>query len=105
MTAKDFRQKQDYPYNHFTRLTSTGISTDYYHIEAFAEAYHESKVKNLTIPVVMHRISDFKDLEGVSVDPDYVELMYEDGEFKFYEADCHQKIKEVFPVYGTYKNT
>ena len=47
MKAKDFRQEQDYPYNHFTKLTSTGISADYDHIEAFAEAYHESKVKNL----------------------------------------------------------
>ena len=49
MTAKDFRQEQDYPYNHFTKLTSTGISADYDHIESFAEAYHQSKVKNLGI--------------------------------------------------------
>lgn len=47
MKAKDFRQEQDYPYNHFTKLTSTGISPDYTNIEEFAEAYHESKVKTL----------------------------------------------------------
>ena len=54
----------------------------------------------LNLPVVMPRILDFKDEEGVHIDPDYVEMMYEDGEFKFYETDCHQKIKEVIPVYG-----
>lgn len=49
MTAKDFRQKQDYSHNHFTKLTSTGISSDYDHIEAFAEAYHQSKIEILGI--------------------------------------------------------
>lgn len=44
MKAKDFRKEQGYPYNHFTKLTSTGISPDYDNIEAFAEAYHKSKV-------------------------------------------------------------
>lgn len=53
MKAKDFRQEQDYPYTHFTKLTSTGISPNYDNIEEFAEAYHKSKVKNLGVFCVM----------------------------------------------------
>lgn len=44
MTAKEFRKKQDYPYNHFSKLTSTGISTNYKNIEEFAETYYKYKL-------------------------------------------------------------
>ncbi len=55
MKAKDFRQEQDYPYNHFTKLTSTGISPEYDNIEEFAEEYHEAKVKTLGLFSVSKR--------------------------------------------------
>ncbi len=46
MNAKEFREGNDYSYNHFTRLTPTGISPNYDNIEAFAEAYHKHKLAN-----------------------------------------------------------
>lgn len=39
MTAKEFREKQGYSFDHFTKLTQTGISPNYDNIELFAEEY------------------------------------------------------------------
>lgn len=64
MKAKDFRQEQDYPHNYFIKLTNTGISADYDHIEAFAETYHKSKVKNLGLFSVMERYGLEEDFES-----------------------------------------
>jgi len=66
---------------------------------AFIQCLKEARKQVLNLPVVMPRILDFKNTEGINIDPDWVELIYENGEFKFYETDCHQKIQEVFPVY------
>lgn len=49
MTAKDFRIEQDYPYNHFTRLTSTGIAPDYDNIDEYAKKYHQEQLKLLDL--------------------------------------------------------
>jgi hypothetical protein len=45
MKAKQFRENS-FITTDFTKLTSTGISTDYEKIEQFAELYHESCMKS-----------------------------------------------------------
>lgn len=49
MTAKEFLEKQILGYDHFTRLTKTGISPDEDNIALFAEDYHKHKLKLLLI--------------------------------------------------------
>lgn len=44
------------------------------------------------------RIYNFIDDNGEVIDPNHVEVIYEDEVISFYETDCHQKIKEVFPI-------
>lgn len=88
MTAKDFRQEQDYPYNHFTKLTSTGISPDYDHIEEYAEAYHQAKVENLDLhsvvasflkdKAIQHKVDPEKVLAGLNSGKLTVEI-YDEG--------------------------
>ena len=48
MTAKEYYNNQD-RFEYFTKLTNTGISDDFDEIMAFAEAYHEHKLKLLGI--------------------------------------------------------
>lgn len=62
MEAKDFRKEQDYPYNHFTILTSTGISPNYDNIEEYAEAYHQSKVKTLGLSSASSTSDEFGEI-------------------------------------------
>ena len=52
MKAKEYLEKQEFSYDHFTKLTSTGISDDIDNIIQFAEDYHQAKLNLLTIPVV-----------------------------------------------------
>ena len=52
MTPREFRQEQDFEFDHFSKLTSTGISPDYVNIELFAHEYHKRKLNLLNIPVV-----------------------------------------------------
>jgi hypothetical protein len=52
MKAKEYLEKQEFNYDHFTKLTSTGISDDIDNIIQFAEDYHQAKLNLLTIPVV-----------------------------------------------------
>lgn len=54
MTAKEYYNNQD-RFEYFTKLTNTGISDDFDEIMAFAEAYHEHKLKLLGIPDVVGR--------------------------------------------------
>ena len=53
MKAKEYLEKQEFNYDHFTKLTSTGISDDIDNIIQFAEDYHQAKLNLLTIPVVV----------------------------------------------------
>jgi hypothetical protein len=46
MTPKEYREEQDFKFDHFTKLTSTSIVPDYENIELFAQQYHEYKLKN-----------------------------------------------------------
>ena len=48
MTAKEYYNNQD-RFEYFTKLTNTGIDDDFDEIMAFAEAYHEHKLKLLGI--------------------------------------------------------
>ena len=66
MTPKEFRKKQEFQYDHFFNLTSTGISPNYDNIEKFAEEYHQAKLKLLGIGGVSH-----------STTPNYLDDKYE----------------------------
>ena len=52
MKAKEYLEKQEFNYDHFTKLTSTGISDDINNILKFAEDYHQAKLNLLTIHIV-----------------------------------------------------
>jgi hypothetical protein len=53
MTPREFRQEQEFNYDHFIELTKTGINPNYVNIELFAQEYHKAKLNLLTIPVVV----------------------------------------------------
>ena len=55
MKAKEYLEKQEFNYDHFTKLTSTGISDDIDNIIQFAEDYHQAKLNLLNIPDVSQR--------------------------------------------------
>lgn len=52
MKAIEYLEEQKFGYDHFTKLTSTGINPDNINIAQFAEDYHQAKLNLLTIPVV-----------------------------------------------------
>ena len=52
MKAIEYLEEQKFGYDHFTKLTSTGINPDNDSIAQFAEDYHQAKLNLLTIPVV-----------------------------------------------------
>lgn len=53
MTPREFRQEQNFEFDHFTELTSTGIRPNYANIELFAHEYHQAKLKLLGIANVL----------------------------------------------------
>lgn len=53
MTPRKFRQEQEFEFDHFIELTSTGINPDYVNIELFAHEYHRAKLKLLGIADVV----------------------------------------------------
>ena len=55
MKAIEYLEEQKFGYDHFTKLTSTGINPDNDNIAQFAEDYHKAKLNLLTIPVVVNR--------------------------------------------------
>mgnify|MGYP003639196735 CR=1 FL=1 len=52
MKARKLLDKEEFDYDHFTRLTSTGIEPDYNTIAQFAEKYHQEQLKLLNIDFV-----------------------------------------------------
>lgn len=52
MKAIEYLEEQKFCYDHFTKLTSTGINPDNDSIAQFAEDYHQAKLNLLTIPDV-----------------------------------------------------
>ena len=46
-TSREFRQEKEYPFDHFCKLTKTGIEPDYVNIELFAYDYAKEVVKQL----------------------------------------------------------
>jgi len=52
MTPREYRQEQEFEFDHFQELTSTGIKPNYVNIELFAHEYHKRKLKLLGIPNV-----------------------------------------------------
>lgn len=52
MKARKLLDKEEFDYDHFTRLTSTGIEPDYNTIAQFAEKYHQEQLKLLDIDSV-----------------------------------------------------
>jgi hypothetical protein len=53
MTPREFRQEQEFEFDHFQELTSTGIKPNYVNIELFAHEYHKRKLKLLGIADVV----------------------------------------------------
>lgn len=49
MTPREFRQEQEFEFDHFQELTDTGIKPNYVNIEMFAHEYHQAKLKLLGI--------------------------------------------------------
>ena len=49
MTPREFRQEQEFEFDHFQELTNTGIKPNYVNIELFAHEYHKRKLKLLGI--------------------------------------------------------
>ncbi|MCP4354319.1 MAG: hypothetical protein GY793_01560 [Proteobacteria bacterium] len=55
MTAKELLEDEKFGYDHFTKLTSTGINPDEDNIAQFAEDYHQAKLKLLNIDDVSNQ--------------------------------------------------
>jgi hypothetical protein len=45
MKARKLLDEKEFDYDHFTRLTSTGIEADYNTIAQFAEEYYQTKLE------------------------------------------------------------
>ena len=57
MTPREFRQEQEFEFDHFQELTSTGIKPNYVNIELFADEYHKAKLKLLGIGGVVSTLN------------------------------------------------
>jgi hypothetical protein len=53
MKATEFRQEQDFKFDHFSKLTQTGIKPNYENIDKFAESYHQNELKKLRVADVI----------------------------------------------------
>ena len=58
MTPREFRQEQEFEFDHFQELTNTGIKPNYVNIELFAHEYHKRKLKLLGIGGVIKSYSE-----------------------------------------------
>lgn len=47
LTPREFRLEQEFEFDHFIELTSTGIKPNYINIELFAHEYHRAKLNLL----------------------------------------------------------
>lgn len=63
MTPREFRQEQEFKFDHFQELTSTGIKPNYVNIELFAHEYHRRKLKLLGIANVSTRTFRFSGMK------------------------------------------
>lgn len=45
MKADEYFKEQKFSYDHFTKLTSTGIEHDVFRVCEFAESYHKHELK------------------------------------------------------------
>jgi hypothetical protein len=50
MTAAEFRENQNFEYEHFLELTDSGNKPDLFNIDQFAEDYHQAKLKTNFTP-------------------------------------------------------
>ena len=75
MKAKEYLEKQEFNYDHFTKLTSTGISDDINNILKFAEDYHQAKLNLLTIPDVSQQRELFVAMFDKMTDDDIQECI------------------------------
>jgi hypothetical protein len=55
MTPREFREEQEFEFDHFQELTSTGIKPNYVNIELFAHEYHQAQLKLLGIADVVEQ--------------------------------------------------
>jgi hypothetical protein len=71
MKARKLLDKEEFDYDHFTRLTSTGIKADYNTIAQFAETYHHEQLKLLNIDFVSVSFENSCKQCGVELDKKY----------------------------------
>lgn len=83
MTAKEFLEEEKFGYDHFTKLTSTGIISDEDNVAQFAEDYHKLKLKH-----DMSKDKPSKDQVILFMARNY--KYPEIGVFKTYENDCSE---------------
>ena len=83
MKARKLLDKEEFDYDHFTRLTSTGIEPDYNTIAQFAEKYHQEQLKLLNIDSVSKRCPD---CEGTN--------MIESNKREMWCNDCKENYDE-----------
>lgn len=87
MKAIEYLEEQNFGYDHFTKLTKTGINPDNDNIAQFAEDYHQAKLNLLTIPVVKNWVA-VKD--SMPENCDQVFVKYENGKYginEWWESD------------------
>ncbi len=80
MTPREFRQEQEFEFDHFQELTSTGIKPNYVNIELFAHEYHKRKLKLLGIGDVSTRYSYSEIEEILKSQIDYMIECVQDSE-------------------------
>lgn len=59
MTPREFREEQEFEFDHFQELTSTGIKPNYVNIELFAHEYHLAQLKLFGIADVVGQREQF----------------------------------------------
>lgn len=84
MTPREFRQEQEFKFDHFQELTSTGIKPNYVNIELFAHEYHKRKLKLLGITNVSNCATDleyslYKQVVNLKEKVKKLEFMIENG--------------------------
>lgn len=63
-TPREFRQEQEFDFDHFVELTSTGIKPNYNNIEMFAHDYYKYKLKLLEL----NNYPDTKEVTRIALD-------------------------------------
>jgi hypothetical protein len=99
MTPREFRQEQNFDFDHFQELTQTGINPNYVNIELFAHQYHKAKLKLLGIADVIGSASFQKAIKDAIEYGKGTDWGYDgEDEFTFDTFDSDESLQEVIRV-------